>query len=111
MPGGDKRGPNGEGPMTGRSVGYCADNDQPGYMNPGPGGGGMRRGQGGQGGGLGRRWRRGAGGFGRARQQLNPADATATTSRKSTPWEELKDVIAGIQARLSRLEGHHHGNS
>ena len=31
MPRGDKTGPNGEGPMTGRQQGYCSGNDSPGY--------------------------------------------------------------------------------
>ena len=32
MPGGDRTGPNGEGPMTGRGAGYCAGNNMGGYM-------------------------------------------------------------------------------
>ncbi|MBN2160125.1 MAG: DUF5320 domain-containing protein [Spirochaetes bacterium] len=45
MPRGDRTGPLGYGPMTGRGAGYCAGNSVPGYMNPvygrgrGPGGG------------------------------------------------------------------------
>jgi hypothetical protein len=34
MPGGDKTGPSGAGPMTGRGAGFCAGYDVPGYMNP-----------------------------------------------------------------------------
>ncbi len=55
MPRGDRTGPLGLGPMTGRAAGYCAGYDVPGYMNPIPG-----RGFGlGLGGGWGRgfRWR------------------------------------------------------
>jgi hypothetical protein len=37
MPGGDRTGPWGMGPMTGRRAGYCADYDVPGYANPVPG--------------------------------------------------------------------------
>jgi hypothetical protein len=33
MPGGDKKGPEGLGPMTGRGFGYCAGYDAPGYFN------------------------------------------------------------------------------
>ena len=33
MPAGDGTGPNGLGPMTGRSAGYCAGNAAPGYAN------------------------------------------------------------------------------
>ena len=31
MPRGDRRGPEGTGPMTGRALGYCAGNNQPGF--------------------------------------------------------------------------------
>jgi ribosomal protein L15 len=31
MPGGDRTGPQGMGPMTGRAAGYCASNPTPGY--------------------------------------------------------------------------------
>ena len=34
MPGGDRTGPMGLGPMTGRGAGYCAGYSVPGYMNP-----------------------------------------------------------------------------
>ncbi len=53
MPGGDRTGPRGLGPMTGRAAGLCAGAGVPGSMNPQPGrgfgkgrgfGGGRRRG-------------------------------------------------------------------
>lgn len=53
MPRGDRTGPWGTGPMTGRGMGYCAGYDAPGYANPGPGFG------------RGRGWGRGWGGGGR----------------------------------------------
>ena len=55
MPRGDRTGPNGMGPMTGRAAGYCAGYSTPGFMNPGGGRGmGMARGfRGGGGGGRG----------------------------------------------------------
>ena len=34
MPRGDRTGPAGMGPMTGRAAGYCAGYGVPGYMNP-----------------------------------------------------------------------------
>ncbi len=34
MPGGDRTGPAGMGPMTGRAAGICAGYPVPGYMNP-----------------------------------------------------------------------------
>ena len=36
MPGGDRTGPEGRGPRTGRGAGYCIGNEEPGYMDPGP---------------------------------------------------------------------------
>ena len=52
MPRGDRTGPMGMGPMTGRAAGYCAGNAVPGFMNA-PGG--RRFGGGGGRGGRGRR--------------------------------------------------------
>jgi len=59
MPWGDRTGPAGMGPMTGRAAGYCAGYSVPGYMNPIPGGGWYGRGYGrgyGYGWGRGRGW-------------------------------------------------------
>ncbi len=45
MPRGDKNGPNGMGPMTGRGAGFCSGANSPGYMNIGVAGGyGLGRG-------------------------------------------------------------------
>ena len=50
MPGGDRRGPSGYGPMTGRGMGFCAGNDRGGFGNNyqgrgfARGGGGFARG-------------------------------------------------------------------
>jgi hypothetical protein len=55
MPRGDRTGPWGAGPMTGRAAGYCAGYSIPGYLNP-VGGWGRRRGRG-----YGRGWGRGYG--------------------------------------------------
>lgn len=49
MPGGDRTGPNGNGPMTGRRMGYCRDNDSIKGAGQGYGygrGGGFRNGSG-----------------------------------------------------------------
>jgi hypothetical protein len=61
MPAGDRTGPRGIGPTSGRAAGYCAGFEMPGYANPGFGRGfgmGFGRGPefGGRGGG-GRGWR------------------------------------------------------
>ncbi|MGD8534675.1 MAG: DUF5320 domain-containing protein [Candidatus Aminicenantes bacterium] len=68
MPRGDRTGPMGLGPMTGRGMGLCGGNPGPGYMYGGPGFGfgrgfgrglGFGRGYGrGMGFGRGRGWRR-----------------------------------------------------
>ncbi len=34
MPAGDRTGPMGYGPMSGRAAGFCADYDAPGFANP-----------------------------------------------------------------------------
>ena len=58
MPAGDRTGPLGLGPMTGRGAGYCAGYGVPGYMNPWGGRGYYGRGwYGGWGRGGGRGWR------------------------------------------------------
>ncbi|MEA3431353.1 MAG: DUF5320 domain-containing protein [candidate division WOR-3 bacterium] len=64
MPRGDRTGPAGLGPMTGRAAGYCAGYSVPGFMNPIPGGGywrGVGRGGIPWGGGRGRIWGGGRG--------------------------------------------------
>jgi hypothetical protein len=59
MPRGDRSGPMGMGPRTGRGAGYCSGSGMPGFANPGYGrgfGGGIGfRGAGFSGGGRGRR--------------------------------------------------------
>jgi len=57
MPRGDRTGPMGYGPMTGRGMGYCGGFTGPGFMSPGPGYGF------GRGGGFGRGFGRGFGHF------------------------------------------------
>ncbi len=65
MPFGDRTGPNGLGPMTGRGAGYCAGYSASGYANPVGG-----RGFYGRGAGFGRGGGRGFGrGFGRGSRQ------------------------------------------
>jgi len=59
MPRGDRTGPMGFGPMTGRAMGYCAGYSVPGYANPIGGGYGFGRGFG-----MGRGYRGRGGGFG-----------------------------------------------
>jgi len=59
MPGGDRTGPEGFGPITGRGAGFCAGYPVPGIISPAWGGGGGRgfgRGGGGGGGWRHRHW-------------------------------------------------------
>ena len=46
MPQGNRRGPEGKGPGTGRGMGFCSGEDQPGSENSAPGRKGGRRGGG-----------------------------------------------------------------
>lgn len=67
MPGGDRTGPEGKGPKTGRGAGYCSGNEEPGFANEDPrrgfgfgfgfGGRGLRRRGQGRGQGFGGRGR------------------------------------------------------
>jgi len=57
MPGGDRTGPMGMGPMTGRAAGFCAGYPIPGYANPVGGRGYFGRGRGFMGRGGGHGWR------------------------------------------------------
>lgn len=109
MPGGDRTGPLGQGPMTGRGAGYCAGADAPGFMNAGMGRGmgrgfGPGRGRGftgawGQGRGRGRRrrafWSEGPGYY--------PAADEAQTARDEIA--ELRQRIELLDQRLSELSG------
>jgi hypothetical protein len=89
MPSGDRTGPLGYGPMTGRGAGYCAGYGAPGYMNPAYG-----RGRG-LGGGRGRRhmyhatgsplWARGY-----APHPAWPGDAGWAFNDEPTPERELE---------------------
>ena len=57
MPRGDRTGPNGLGPMTGRAAGFCTGNSVPGFVNSNIGRGGFGRGFGRFSGGRGRGFR------------------------------------------------------
>ena len=78
MPRGDRTGPDGLGPMTGRRAGYCAGYSVPGYMNDVPGWG--------RGYGYGRGYRWGAG-YGRV---YYPADVPPAVDEKTFLENQLK---------------------
>jgi hypothetical protein len=121
MPRGDRTGPMGLGPMTGRAAGYCAGYNMPGYMNPIPGGGFW--GWGGRGGGRGwRHWYYATGlpGWARAAWGLPPWGAApypyaAPIPSEAAPEAELETLKAqagflertlqALRRRIEKLEG------
>jgi len=93
MPQGDQTGPAGQGPMTGRGMGFCAGFNAPGFMNQG-----FRRG-GGRGFGRGRgfAWRA------RAMPIVQPQVITEE-QEKQVLQEDLKDIKAEMQEIEARLK-------
>ena len=116
MPGGDGTGPMGQGPMTGRSAGYCTGYSVPGYVNPGLGRGwGFGRGRGagsgrGFGRGMGFGWRRlTAPYYGDMSYDPMPAPYSAPTREQELEMlksqaEGFKGALQDIQQRISELE-------
>ncbi len=111
MPRGDRTGPMGYGPMTGRGMGYCAGYAGPGYTNPGFGyrgfGGGWGRGFGrGYGRGWGRGWRHHPYAWGA--WEWGPGVTPPTQEQEldylQAEAEALKEQLDAIQARIADLE-------
>lgn len=97
MPAGDRTGPVGTGPMTGRRMGYCAGQSAPGYVSGGGRGG--RGGRCGGGRGFGRGFGRGA--------VYNPAPAFVPEEEKALvarQLEALQAQAAQLEERLRSLE-------
>jgi hypothetical protein len=103
MPRGDRSGPSGEGPKTGRGMGYCTGNEHPGYMNTfsnrGRGyGRGFHGGFGyGQGAGFGFRY--GSGNY----YQGGVADVSEKTLIENE-IRILKDQMSALEERLSKTD-------
>ena len=128
MPGGDRTGPAGMGPRTGRAAGYCSGYDVPGYTNPIGGRGFWGRGGGywgygrGRGGGRGRRnwyyatgmpgWQRAAygypaygyGAYGQPYPYAPEPSAAEEADMLKQEAEALKNELQDIQERISALE-------
>ncbi|MBC7227173.1 MAG: DUF5320 domain-containing protein [Thermoflexales bacterium] len=120
MPAGDRTGPMGMGPRTGRAAGYCAGSDAPGYANPIPGRdfwgrGWWWRGRWPRWGGWGRGWRHWyyATGLPRwARRGCPPAcwgspapptrEEEIEVLREEAEW--LKEQLEAVNQRLADLE-------
>ncbi len=105
MPGGDRTGPWGAGPQTGRGGGYCAGYDAPGYAAPTPGRG-RRIGFGG--GGRGWRNRYYATGLPRwARPEFvppAPASETELAGLKAQA-DELSAQLDAVAGRIEAIAG------
>ena len=102
MPRGDRTGPRGEGPRTGRQLGYCVGNDQPGFVNQnanwGRGYGRQFRGGFGQG--------RGPGfGFGYGRRDYYQQDLSDVSEKTmiENDIRVLKDQLSALEEKLSKL--------
>ena len=95
---GDKTGPDGRGPLTGRGLGYCAGYDEPGYT---AGGASFRRGRGFFGRGRGRGFSGSGRGFFRAGTGAY-YDAEPVDEKTSLEAEKsyLEKRLAGINTRL-----------
>ncbi len=101
MPGGDGTGPLGQGPLTGRAAGFCADYEVPGFANPIPGRGrGMGRGFGAPvGGGRGRRNR-----FFATGQPGWMRDSAPSAGEPATEQETLRNQIQALQSQLNQVQ-------
>lgn len=126
MPGGDRTGPAGMGPMSGRAAGFCAGYGVPGYANPAGGRGwGRGWGRGGnRGGGFGRRnWYYATGLPGWQRADMGapawgappavpvapgaypaPAGAESETEALKAQAEHLEQALDDIRSRLDELQ-------
>ncbi len=100
MPRGDRTGPDGQGPQTGRARGYCSGFDSPGYMS-GSGGWGFGR----QGRGFGRRF------FGGGTRQGYWSTAANRSEYSSNPGmdqlaertDRIEQVMTGLQNQIQDL--------
>lgn len=105
MPGGDRTGPAGMGPMTGRGAGVCAGFNVPGFRNRGFGF--LGRGRGGGGGGWGRRnmyYATGLTGWQRAAMgAATPLDATAAPTAE-TEKQFIEAEVGVMQSQLEEIK-------
>lgn len=107
MPRGDRTGPWGAGPMTGRAAGFCAGFGMPGYMNPVPGRGFVRWGRrGGAGGGWGRGFRHRRCWWGAPPYPFGWAGGgfASVEDEKAFLQNELKSLNEEMEAIRQRLE-------
>jgi hypothetical protein len=110
MPRGDRRGPEGAGPMTGRGLGYCVGNDRPGFAaNAAPQGFNRSfRGGAGRGPGRGMGYGRGYGiGYARmnapAYEQPTAEESTGQTTNQAQ-IERLENTASNLQNQLEEIK-------
>lgn len=105
MPRGDKTGPEGQGQMTGRGMGFCTGYPSPGYSRNIPGRG---LGQGFRGG-MGYGFQRGRGQGIRRSYYEYPQYSAPTKEQEldalKTQAEDFNRSLGEIQKRISELEG------
>ena len=108
MPKGDRTGPAGFGPMTGRGAGFCAGYPVPGYANPA---GGRGFGFFGHGGGRGRRnwfyatgltgWQRAGRWFPASGWGISPPGPPMTAKEEK---EMLKDQVEFLRSQMEEIQ-------
>lgn len=112
MPRGDRTGPEGQGPATGRKLGFCSGYDSPGYtkgfgsgMNRGYGfGRGMGRGMGrGRGYGMGRNFGWSSAGFFQNTPWSSPISKKDEIRMLKSQAEALKRSQEEIERRIQEL--------
>ncbi|MGD8553858.1 MAG: DUF5320 domain-containing protein [Anaerolineales bacterium] len=97
MPRGDRTGPAGAGPMTGRGAGYCGGYPTPGFVQPFGGWGGGWRGRG-----RGWGWRAGPAWSGYGYTPPPPEDQLSALKAQEG---FLHDQLESLQKRIEALEG------
>lgn len=97
MPGGDRTGPDGRGPMTGRAFGYCAGYNNPGFTKAMPRGRGYGRG-------FGRGWGRGRRFWDREYYQEPHYEPAYPEPSKEEEKRYLEDSIKSLEADLKEMK-------
>ena len=101
MPGGDRTGPVGRGPMTGRAAGFCAGYSSPGYADPGYGRGFGR----GRGRGFGRGyWGRGRGFWWRGYYPEPYNRSVYPQPNKVDEKAYLEDIVKDLEEEIKTLQ-------
>jgi len=108
MPAGDRTGPTGNGPLTGRRAGFCAGSKVPGYQNQQVDIGRYGRGNGGRGRGR-RNWQHDTGGAGMSafNNQAYPQDfpLTASGHNRAEELQTLKKQATALENSLREIVG------